>query len=216
MFRLCLVTAVGDCPLDRYVGFLRAAVAGGVDCVEWREKLQPMARLADVKVIQQALTVPLLINDYPAIASDIGAAGVHLGNSDMAVDEARALIGPSKIIGLSVESEEDLVRAQQQEAVNYVTASAVFASQHKSDTKKIWGLTGLRRLVEQNNHAPQKKPMTAIGGITLDNVAAVMKTGVMGVAVIGALHELLADETAVYQRAKDFRSVIDSIILSHI
>ena len=208
MFRLCLVTAMGDKPLndkplDDYLHFLRAVVRGGVDCVEWREKHQPMEKLTALRAIKKLLdelSVPLLINDYPAICAMVDASGVHLGNSDMTATAARAIIGKEKTIGQSIESMNDMDSANQQDNINYVTVSAVFASQNKTDTKKIWGIDGLADVVKIS-----QKPITAIGGITLENVAAVMATGVYGVAVVGALH----DATNPFVAAKDFRDIID-------
>ena len=208
MFRLCLVTAMGDKPLndkplDDYLNFLRAVVRGGVDCVEWREKHQPMEKLTALRAIKKLLdelSVPLLINDYPAICAMVDASGVHLGNSDMTAAAARAIIGKEKTIGKSIESMNDMDSANQQDNINYVTVSAVFASQNKTDTKKIWGIDGLADVVKIS-----QKPITAIGGITLENVAAVMATGVYGVAVVGALH----DATNPFVAAKNFRDIID-------
>ncbi|MDI9314254.1 MAG: thiamine phosphate synthase [Hydrotalea sp.] len=209
MFRLCLVTAIGDRPLPDYLQFLRAVARGGVDCVEWREKHQAMEKTDQARAIKKLLDelhVPFLINDYPDIAQAIDASGVHLGNSDMAVDSARTLLGPNKTIGMSIESEQDMARAIGNSAINYVTASAVFASHNKTDTKKIWGIDGLKKLAAQAGATPSPKPITAIGGITLDNVGDVMATGVYGVAVIGALHDSPDPETT----ARVFRRIIDN------
>lgn len=189
MFVLCLVTAVGDVPVARYNNFLMAAIKGGVDLVEWREKHVDEKKLTELRVIKNTcdqMQVPLLINDFPEIAKKINAAGVHLGNQDATPAVARQLLGEKAIIGVSIETWDDLTRANNNPAVNYMTASAVFPSQQKDDLKTHWGLNGLTKL-----QARAKKPLTAIGGITEKNLSAVMATGIQGVAVITALHEIL-------------------------
>ena len=162
--------------------------------------MEKLTALRAIKKLLDELSVPLLINDYPAICAMVDASGVHLGNSDMTAAAARAIIGKEKIIGQSIESMNDMDSANQQDNINYVTVSAVFASQNKTDAKKIWGIDGLADVVKRS-----QKPITAIGGITLENVAAVMATGVYGVAVVGALH----DATNPFVAAKDFRDIID-------
>ncbi len=189
--------------MQDYLDFLRAAVLGGVDMVQWREKSEPYKKIYQAEAIKKLLDewqVPLMINDYPDICKQVGAGGVHLGNSDMAVAMARPIIGGDKIIGVSIESEDDLKQANQDAAIDYMTASAVYPSVHKSDTQKIWGIEELKKLVKM-----AQKPLTAIGGITLDNLADVMATGVAGVAVVGAIH----NRQDPYNTAKKMREIID-------
>ncbi|MGI9461758.1 MAG: thiamine phosphate synthase [Alphaproteobacteria bacterium] len=208
MFRLCLVTAIGDRPLDDYLHFLQQAVRGGVDWVEWREKNHPHEKINQaiaIKKLLDELGAKFLINDYPDICQKISADGVHLGNDDIAVAEARRIIGNEKIIGVSIDDEADVLRANQNPDINYITIGAVFHTTSKENVKKIWGIDGLSQMVKVS-----QKPTTAIGGIVLDNLPDVMATGVHGVAAVGALH----NSGDVYQTAKKFRAVIDKPAVS--
>ncbi len=147
-----------------------------------------------LKKILNPFGIPLIINDFVELAAEINADGVHIGQQDMDVKEARKILGPNKIIGLSIESFDDLYHANNQEGISYVTASAVFPSRTKPDCKTIWGLEGLRKLVLESSH-----PITAIGGIHAGNAKDVFNTGVCGIAVVGAIHDSLDP----YQAAKE-------------
>ena len=98
--------------------------------------------------------------------------------------KARSILGPNKIIGLSIESLSELAIANASDSIDYVTASAVFPTQTKPDCKTLWGIDGLEQVVLRSKH-----PVTAIGGINVQNVRSVMEQGVEGVAVIGALRQ---------------------------
>ncbi len=100
--------------------------------------------------------LPLMINDYPDICKQVGAGGVHLGNSDMAVAMARPIIGADKIIGVSKESEGDLKQANQDAAIDYMTASAIYPSAHKLDTQKIWGNRRIKKISEDGAKTPHR------------------------------------------------------------
>ena len=96
--------------------------------------------------------------------------------------KAREKLGPNKIIGISIESLEDLEKANKL-PVSYVTASAVFPSITKLNCKKFWEIEGLEQIVKKSLH-----PVTAIGGIQSSNKSSIFNTGVKGIAVISALH----------------------------
>lgn len=154
-------------------------------------------------IIQQLLNsfgVPLIINDHVELAAEIGAEGVHLGQGDMSPELARKILGPDKIIGISVESMAEVIFANCSSAIDYVTASAVLPSKTKPYSKKIWGLEGLKEVVTHSKH-----PVTAIGGIKAYNLAPIMNTGIEGVAVIGAIH----DANNPYQAAEIMRGIIE-------
>lgn len=186
--KLCLLTQIEHQTFADYLSFIRLAVSGGITSVQLRNKhadalvLQEQALL--LKAILDPFNIPLILNDHVDLAKDIDAAGIHLGQSDTHPDVARAKLGPNKIIGLSIETQAELELANKLSSINYVAASAVFPTQSKSDCKTIWGLEGLRKICQQSIH-----PVVAIGGIQLDNIAAVSEAGVAGVALIGALHQ---------------------------
>ncbi|GAM66607.1 thiamin-phosphate pyrophosphorylase [Vibrio sp. JCM 19236] len=161
------------------------AIEGGVSMVQVREKHGDVRafieRARAVKSVMQGSNVPLIINDRVDVALAVDACGVHLGQSDMQVADARRLIGKDKILGLSVESEAQLIEAQSFE-VDYLGVSAIFATPTKTNTLKHWGIEGLRKAVETSN-----KPLVAIGGINTSNIQQVAATGVNGIALVSAI-----------------------------
>jgi thiamine-phosphate pyrophosphorylase len=187
--KLCLVTHRKNQPVDSYINFIIQAIQHyGVTSVQLREKNLSQTEVftfaRDLKSVLKPLHIPLIINDYVEIAEAVDAEGVHLGQSDISPTEARKLLGPDKIIGWSIESFSELVEANKLTCLNYVAASAVFPSATKTDCKTIWGLDGLKEIVENSKH-----PVVAIGGINFSNLEKVMAQGVCGVAMVSALHE---------------------------
>ncbi len=164
---------------------VRSAIKGGVTCVQLREKsLGRAAFLAEAYVLRaicRAGKVPLIINDDVAVAQKLGAAGVHLGQSDASVAEARDTLGPDAIIGLSVETVEQAQGAASLD-VDYIAASPVFATPTKTDLAEPLGLIGLRAIRKLTD-----KPLIAIGGINIDNAREVLEAGANGLAVVSAL-----------------------------
>ncbi|WP_131782901.1 thiamine phosphate synthase [Legionella gresilensis] len=185
---LCLVTQINNQSIDDYLQFIELTVKGGVTLVQLRDKVNPLSKIRPLalalKSLLARLHIPFIINDYVTLALEIDADGVHLGQSDMPPEQARRLLGPTKIIGYSVESYAELTHANQLNCIDYIAASAVFPSQTKTDCKTIWNLEGLRQLATLSKH-----PVLAIGGINVHNVMQVIRHGACGVAVVSALHE---------------------------
>lgn len=167
------------------VDIVREAVAGGVTCVQLREKTgSAMEFIEEARAVQTALRgtgVPLIVNDRVDIALAVGAEGVHLGQQDMAIADARRLGPPSWIIGVSAESLADAVRAEQ-EGADYIGVSPVFATPTKTDHAPPLGLEGLRAIRTAVN-----LPLVAIGGIQLKNARDVIRAGADGLAVVSAI-----------------------------
>ncbi|MBQ1964979.1 MAG: thiamine phosphate synthase [Tidjanibacter sp.] len=161
------------------------AVAGGVTMVQLREKDAPtgefVALAKGLKALLAPLGVPLIINDRVDVALAADADGVHIGQSDMAYADARRLLGPDKIIGLSVENFHDLEVANGLD-VDYIGISPVYGTPTKTDTAQPFGLEGLRRAVEMSAH-----PTVAIGGMNAQTIGEVMQAGTNGVAVVSAI-----------------------------
>lgn len=183
--RLYLVT---DQALTRgrpLADMVAAAVQGGVTCVQLREKqLGTREFLAQALILKALLApqgIPLVINDRIDIALACGADGVHLGQNDLPVDEARKLLPPGVFIGWSVESMDDV---QQSAAlpVDYLGVSPIFSTTTKTDTKDPWGLEGLAVV-----RAATRLPLVAIGGIHAGNARDVLRAGANGLAVVSAL-----------------------------
>lgn len=184
-YRVYLVTDRALClgrPLEEVV---LAAVRGGAGIVQLREKdasTREFLTLARSLVSRlQPLGVPVIINDRVDIALASGAAGVHVGQSDMPVEDARRLMGPDAIVGLSVDTREELAAAQGLD-IDYAGISPVFATPTKTDTCAPWGLEGLRWAREHSSLT-----LVAIGGIHGDNAGAVIRAGAHGLAVVSEL-----------------------------
>jgi len=178
-------------PLEAIVA---AAVRGGASAVQLREKdcgTREFVSLARaLQSLLAPLGVPLLVNDRPDVALAAGAAGVHLGQSDLPCEEARALLGPNAILGLSVDTLEQAHRAASL-PVDYLGVSPVFATPTKTDTAPAWGLDNLVLLRRTSRHQ-----LIAIGGIHAGNAADVLTAGADGIAVVSAICAVADPEAA--------------------
>lgn len=165
---------------------VRRAVEGGVTLVQYRsEKLTYEEQKAQVLPLQQYLRsvgVPLIINDNVALAVEIDAEGIHIGQDDMPVAEARALIGPDKILGLTVTTAEQMA-AVNTELVDYIGCGPVFPTITKEDAPPPMGVEGWAELAKLS-----PLPIVAIGGLNAERTAAIRATGLAaGVAVVSAI-----------------------------
>jgi thiamine-phosphate pyrophosphorylase len=182
------------------------AVRGGVACVQLREK-EISTRLfveeaRSIKKLLEPYKTPLIINDRVDVALACGAEGVHIGQKDMPYAMARSLLGKKAIIGLSVETWEDVEESQQMD-VDYIGVSPVFATPTKIDTKGAWGLTGLAKIKAFSRH-----PIVAIGGINESNAADVIKAGADCLAVVAAICTAADPEAA----AKRLNEIINAAL----
>jgi thiamine-phosphate pyrophosphorylase len=162
-----------------------AAVQGGVTCVQLREKQLGTADfLAQARALKALLAprqIALVINDRVDVALACGAQGVHLGQSDMPVEDARRLLPAEVFIGWSVESMVDVARSAAL-PVDYLGVSPIFATPTKTDTKAPWGLQGLQQV-----RAATELPLVAIGGLHAGNALQVLRAGADGLAMVSAL-----------------------------
>jgi thiamine-phosphate pyrophosphorylase len=182
---LYFVTDRGLCGKKPLEEIVIQAVKGGAAYVQLREKdVSTRFFVEEAKRIKKLLEqyrVPLIINDRVDIALACGAEGVHIGQEDMPYEIVRKLMGQKAIIGLSVETWED-VKASQKMDVNYIGVSPVFSTPTKTDTKGAWGLDGLAKIKAFSRH-----PLVAIGGINESNVREVVKAGADCIAVVSAI-----------------------------
>ena len=164
---------------------VRAAVAGGVTCVQLREKEASAREFAaaarELVALLRPLGVPLIVNDRIDVALAAGADGVHVGQQDLSVADARRLGPPGWIVGVSAESVADAARAER-DGADYVGASPVFATPTKADHALPLGLAGLRAL-----RAATKLPLVAIGGLHAGNARETIRAGADGLAVVSAI-----------------------------
>jgi thiamine-phosphate pyrophosphorylase len=164
---------------------VQAAVRGGVTCVQLREKncsTREFVREAlAVRDFLKASGVPLIINDRLDVAMAVGADGVHLGQTDMPLEMARAIVGDGMCIGISAESLENALAAERGGA-DYIGVSPIYDTPTKTDTAPPLGLEGLRDI-----RAAVGIPLVAIGGLKRDNAAEVVRNGADGIAVVSAI-----------------------------
>ncbi len=171
----------GGQPLARQV---EAALQNGATCLQLREKaLDPAAFREEAR--QMALLcgrygVPLIINDNVEVALACGAAGVHLGQQDMPIAQARRMAGPDLILGASAHTVQEALEAQAAGA-DYLGVGAVFSTSTKADASPL-PLTTLREIC-----AAVSIPVVAIGGITETNLLQLTGCGATGVAVVSAI-----------------------------
>ena len=160
------------------------ALKGGTTFVQLREKtLDEAAFLQEaiqIKELCKMYNVPFVINDNIEIALAMNADGVHIGQSDMALSEARAKLGPDKIIGVSAQTVEQALEAQEKGA-DYLGVGAVFPTGSKADAVEVSHQT-LKAICKAVSI-----PVVAIGGISEANVMQLSGTGICGVAVISAI-----------------------------
>ncbi|BBD08564.1 thiamine phosphate synthase [Desulfovibrio ferrophilus] len=184
-YSVYLVTDTALCGSRGVPETARLAVKGGATVIQVRDKNASTSEfIALAKAVQTAITgtdAKLIINDNVEVARAIGADGIHIGQSDLPYHEARAIMGPEAIIGLSVETMEQVIQAEGW-GVDYMGISPVFDTPTKTDTAAAWGLDGLALA----RHATSR-PLVGIGGIGPDNAADVIRAGANGVAVVSAI-----------------------------
>jgi thiamine-phosphate pyrophosphorylase len=185
IWRLCLVTDRDLCGGRPLAEVVAAAMKGGITMVQLREKTATTrAFLEEARVLKSLLAssgIPLIINDRVDIALAVDADGVHVGQKDMPVEMVRSLIGPDKIIGLSITNHEQVARPDVARA-DYLGMGPLYQQQTKADASTPLGVEGFRRL-----RAQTKKPVMAIGGLKPGNAAPVLAAGADGLAVVSAI-----------------------------
>jgi len=194
---LCLVTDAAACGHRDLADVVRAAVRGGVTCVQLREKDLPTREfLARARLLKEVLAeaptpVPLIINDRLDVALASGADGVHVGQTDMPPSVIRRYL-PHAIIGLSVESLAHAHAVRDQALpVDYLGVSPIFSTPTKPDAATPLGLQGLAAI-----RALSSLPLIAIGGIGPSNAADVLTAGANGIAVVSAICSAASPEEA--------------------
>jgi thiamine-phosphate pyrophosphorylase len=193
----------------------RLCAEGGATLIQLRDKHSETRALVDkARAIKKALTplaVPFVINDRVDVALAAGADGVHLGQDDLAVVDARRLLGPGAIIGLSVKNVGE-AEAAPIELIDYVGSGGVYATLSKQQKSPPIGPEGLARIIAVLDRRARERdkdlPVCGIAGIDVGNAAAVIAAGAEGVAVISAL-SFSADPAAA---ARAMRQVVDAML----
>lgn len=212
--RLYGILDVGVCGGDgaRLASMAAEAVSGGCTLLQYREKDIPDARAAleRIRAIRAAVAgrVPVLVNDRVDLALAAEAEGVHLGQSDMHPNDARRLLGPLGVVGLTLKTgaqADELYRLP----VDYACIGGVFATTSKDNPDPPVGLDGFGRIAFRARLARGRAlPVGAIAGIDSSNAAAIVAAGADGIAVISALF----GAEAVEGRARDLRQRVDAAL----
>jgi thiamine-phosphate pyrophosphorylase len=163
---------------------VKAALRGGVRIVQYREKtLSKKRMIAEAKELAQICNgkAIFIVNDSIEVALASDADGVHLGPDDISVSEARRILGPGRIIGVTASSVQDAKRFEKMGA-DYIGLSPIFATGTKSDAGKPIGLKAIKEARKK-----LRIPFVAIGGINLDNLPSVLDAGATRVCMISAV-----------------------------
>jgi len=184
-YSLYLVADADFAPACDLPALVEAAVQGGVTVVQLRAKSLAGRDLIElgqgVAAALEGTSVPLLVNDRPDVALACGAAGVHLGQDDMPVPEARRILGPGATIGVSVNTPDEARRAEVQGA-DYVGAGPAFATATKETDLPVLGPEGIERIKRA-----VRVPVVAISGIGAKNALSMARAGADGIAVVSAI-----------------------------
>jgi thiamine-phosphate pyrophosphorylase len=196
------------------IDLARAVAAGGATLVQLRDKVNDTGRMVEeARALKAALAtfgVPLIINDRVDVALAAGADGVHVGQDDMAVKDARRLLGPGPFIGLSIRTAEQAAAAPLA-VIDYVGIGGVYSTVSKTSGKSPIGLDGLREVVKVLRGRIGNFPACGIAGITAANAEPVIAAGADGVSVISALSRQPDPEAA----ARELRAVVDAALIAH-
>jgi thiamine-phosphate pyrophosphorylase len=178
------VYAITDGPRDDLFAAVEAALAGGARLLQYRDKTTDATRRRqeadELATLCARHGVPLIINDDVALAKESGAAGVHLGVQDVSIAEARAVLGPEAIIGVSCYGSLERARQMRDEGADYLG----FGAMYPSTTKPHAPVTTHDVLTQA---CQLGLPVVAIGGITPDNARPVIDAGADYIAVVSAL-----------------------------
>lgn len=182
------------------------AIQGGVTCVQLREKNFNHEQLIEEGKQLLALChqyhIPLIMNDYVDMMLEIQADGVHVGQGDMDAKKVREMIGPDKILGVSVRTMEQALKAQQ-DGADYLGVGSIFVTHTKDDAKKV-EIQTLKDICQAVDI-----PVIAIGGIGQNNLLQLKGTGIDGVAVVSAI--MAQDD--VFKAAQNLKGKVKEDIL---
>ena len=177
-------------PQISYAEGIRMALEGGCRWIQLRMKDAPaeeiIACAEEVLPLCRRHGAKFLLDDHVELVRQLGADGVHLGKNDMPVDEARKILGPDIIVGGTANTIEDIIRLHKQGA-DYIGCGPFRFTTTKKNLSPILGLDGYKSIVLKMKELGIDLPIVAIGGITVEDIPAVMGTGVSGIALSGAI-----------------------------
>ncbi len=186
---------------DALAAHVEKAILGGATCIQMREKELEfssfVAEAKKIKTVTDAYQIPFIINDHVEVALAVDADGVHLGQGDEAIYNARKKLGKNKIIGISAHT-VDLALAAEEGGADYIGVGAVFPTMTKNDADFV------PAPVLKEICASVRIPVVAIGGISAQNLRELAGSGLDGIAVVSAIFAAKDIESA----AKELRSLV--------
>ena len=178
-----------------YLDSIQLALEGGCRWIQLRmkdaldEEVRPIA--IEAQKLCRAYGAKFIIDDRVALVRELGADGVHLGKNDMPIREARQILGPDYIIGGTANTFED-AKAHYEASANYIGCGPFRFTTTKQKLAPVLGLDGYRQIIQKMRAANITIPVVAIGGITKDDIPAILQTGITGIALSGTV--LRADD----------------------
>ncbi|WP_139312767.1 thiamine phosphate synthase [Acuticoccus yangtzensis] len=186
------------------VRLVRSATAGGVTLVQWRDKGGDTAvQVAAVRALVAATNVPVLVNDRADVARAAGAAGVHVGHGDLSAREAREIVGPAAIVGLTIHSMAE-AEAADDAPIDYASVGGVFETTSKVNPNPPIGIDGFARIAARLRLRRPDLPVVAIAGIDEARAEELAAAGADGVAVMGAITKAAAPGEAAEKLRRAF------------
>jgi thiamine-phosphate pyrophosphorylase len=208
--RLYLILGERDCGERSPAEIVTAAAKGGMTLLQLREKTASTGAFLqlsrELQTVLDPYRIPLLINDRIDIALAAGTAGVHIGQDDMPVTDARRLLGPDAIIGLTVRSLDEAAAAPLH-LVDYISIGGVFQTTSKDNPNPPIGVDGFTEIAAYLRRRTAM-PLTAIAGINTGNAADVIRAGADGVAIISAICAGADPQ----QASRELRTLIDDTL----
>ena len=178
-----------------YLDSIQLALEGGCRWIQLRMKdatddeVRPIA--VEAQKLCRAYGAKFIIDDRVALVRELGADGVHLGKNDMPIREARQILGPDFIIGGTANTFED-AKAHYEASADYIGCGPFRFTTTKQKLAPVLGLDGYRQIIQKMRAANITIPVVAIGGITKDDIPAILQTGITGIALSGTV--LRADD----------------------
>ncbi len=187
---------------------IEAVLIAGGKWIQLRVKDLPLPEILELAIQSRKLceqyAARLIVNDHPAIAVQAAAHGLHLGLTDMPIAEARAIVGPDKIIGGTANTFEHIVQ-RVAEGADYIGLGPYRFTSTKQNLSPIIGLEGYRLIMEQVRRAGFTVPIIAIGGIVAADIPHLTQEGLYGVAVSGSLTNLATPEKRLQAMNEDLQ-----------
>lgn len=173
-----------------YIESVKIALQGGCHWIQLRMKNASIDEIRPIALKAQALCkehgATFIIDDHVELVKEINADGVHLGKTDMPIDEARRILGHDYIIGGTANTFEDVL-AHYRNGANYIGCGPFRFTTTKEKLSPVLGLEGYRNIIEQMRNNGINIPIVAIGGINAEDIPAIIGTGITGIALSGTV-----------------------------